>query len=546
MLDLEVLRRASRCFTLGMIAIGVGASTSSAQVLAVFLNGEKAAKKFEDRVVLVNGRPAVLGEAKSGITVNGNSISRDPKVMLELWVADPDDPSVEAYGADKKGEREAASKKTVLRLDNSHIPEKDYATIVMRNESLPSLSREYGLRQELIASYRADRDEFDRTTTEWAAHHLRVVTAMEGLQTWLSNTLWPKYAERYGKEIAKEAKAHKGAAVRMRHDKALASLQTTEVPARLEELSQELSSGRDRFQVRETQHMRVYFVDALPPASVERALLLGEEAIEGFRTQFVDPYLADDYADNIPDDVFLEFLFVPEDTESYTGYTNGFWGIDWTRDRERRLESTGGRVDGSKRNKYKSYWKLVGNQDIDGIICHQLGHALAGFHYGPNGRIEQDWLSEALGYHLSFEFLGRNTVTCKAIEPERSGYVKPDRKASEGEKTVGEGRRDLYNAIALELGRPIEALARKPLYELDDADLAKSWSFYDYLARAEGKPGQLWLRSAGKHAHDEKNFIANWRSDAAKILGVAEGEAFRAIDARWRAFAQSSGAEGSK
>jgi hypothetical protein len=99
----------------------------------------------------------------------------------------------------------------------------------------------------------------------------------------------------------------------------------------------------------------------------------------------------------------------------------------------------------------------------------------------------------------------------------------------------------VYNAIALELGRPIDQLARKSLFELDDADLAKSWSFLDYIARAEGKPGQLWLRSAGEHSHNDKTFLAEWRTDAARILGVGEADAFKAMDARWRQFAETMG-----
>jgi hypothetical protein len=522
--------------------LGPTAVRADAQVVALFLKDEKAAKKFEERVVMVNGRQAVLGEPKVGITVDGNGITRNPNVMIELWVADPDDPAIPAYALDRKGDVQPGSKKTILRVDGSALPTEDYATIVMRDESIPSLSREFVLRRDAIDALRAQRDTLDRTTTEWAAQHLQVVTEMEGLQTWLANTLWPKYAaEKYEKEIVKEAKAHKGQAVRARHDKALASLKPGEVPAKLLELSQELSQGTDKFNVRETQHMRVYFIDTITAEAVEEALKLGEEVIEGFRARFVDPYLGADYADQIPDDVFQEFLFTPTDADKFVGYTKGYWGIDWSQRREERIEMGGGRSDGSTRTKYRSWRKYDENMDLQGMVCHQLGHALAGLHYGPAGNIKQDWLSEALGYYLSFEFLARNTVTCKAFDSARSGYVKKERERTEGEKTVGEGRRDLYNAIALELGRPIDQLARKDLFELDDADLAKSWSFFDYIARSEGKPGQLWLRSAGKHSHNAQTFIAAWRKDAATILGVDEGEAFKALDARWRSFAETKG-----
>jgi len=540
----------ARSFVLGTLTslalLGPAAERAEAQVIAVFMKDEKAAKKFEERVVLVNGRQAVLGEPKSGITVDGNNITRNPNVMIELWVADPDDPAIPAYELDRKGDVQPGSKKTILRVDGSALPDKDYANIVMRDESIPSLSREYVLRREMVDSFRAERDKLDRTTTEWAAHHTRVVTEMEGLRTWLANTLWPKFAEKYDKEIAKEAKAHKGQAVRARHDKALASLATVETPAKLVELAQELSGGADRFHVRETQHLRIIFIDSVAAAAAEEALKLGEEVIEGFRTRFVDPYLGDDYEDRIPDELFIEFLFTPEDAQKYMGYTRGLWGVDWSQRQEERLSATGGRSDGSSKTKYRSYWKTNESQDLQGIVCHQLGHALAGLHFGPPGNIDQDWLSEAVGYYLSFEFLARNSVTCKAFDTEGKGYVKRERERAEGEKTVGEGRRDLYNAIALELGRPIDQLARKDLFELDDADLAKAWSFFDYIARAEGKPGQLWLRSAGRHSHNAKTFLAEWRKDAAAILGVGEADAFKSLEERWRAFAEAKGHKGDK
>jgi hypothetical protein len=513
-------------------------SFAEAQIVAVFLKDEKAVKKYEDRVVTVNGRPAVLGEPKTGISVAGNSITRDPNVMMELWVADPDDPSVPAYGPDRKGEISATSKKTILRIDNSHVPQQDYATVVMRDDTLPALSREYVLRQQTITDYKAERDAHDRTSNEWAAHHARVVSAMEGLQRWLASTLWPKFAEKYSKEIGKEAKAHKGAAVRLRHDKAVGSLRTIDPPETLVRLSQEISGGKDKFLARETQHLRFIFLDKVSANAVEAALIVGEEAIEGFRAQLVDPWVGDEYPDRIPEGVFQEFLIVPAEADAYMAYTKGFYQVSWDQNREERLKMSGGRSDGSFRSTYKSWWKYSDQFDLEGIVCHQLGHALAGLHYGADGRINQDWLSEALGYHLSFEFLGRNTVSCKSFDRDRLGYDKVERKV-EGAKAMGEGRRDLYNEVALAKGGPIDQIARKNLFQLDDVDLAKSWSFYDYIVRKEGLPGQLWLRAAGKHSHDSAKFLEAWRADAARILGVNPAEAFRALETRWKVYAKS-------
>jgi len=55
-----------------------------------------------------------------------------------------------------------------------------------------------------------------------------------------------------------------------------------------------------------------------------------------------------------------------------------------------------------------------------------------------------------------------------------------------------------------------------------------------------------WLRAAGQHAFDAKSFLAEWRKDAAAILGVGEADAFKAVEERWRAFATTKGAKGDK
>lgn len=267
------------------------------------------------------------------------------------------------------------------------------------------------------------------------------------------------------------------------------------------------------------------------------AMHFGEEIVEGFRTEFVDPYLASDYPDRIPEGVFCEWLFVPNDNAKYEGYTNGLWQVSWERNREERLAMGGGRMNGSTNRAYR-FFRKNHQLDLEALVCHALGHALAGVHYGAErGNIQQDWLSEGVAYYLSFEFLARNGVTCKAFDIERSGYVRREVAREAGEKTIGVARREMYNQVALQNGRPIDQLALRDLVVMDDADLAKAWSFFDYVARKEGEAGQRWLRSAGEHANDRQTFIANWRKDAAAILEVDPGRAFKAIEERWKAFA---------
>jgi hypothetical protein len=366
-----------------------------------------------------------------------------------------------------------------------------------------------------------------------------MVSAMETLQRWLASTAFPDAAEQLGKEIEREMKVVRRDALRSRAEEALKSVKTAEVPEKLLALSQELSAGKDEFGVYESRHLRILYIKTLTDEEVRHACETGEQIIEAFRTEFVDPYLDEEYRDLVPDKVFHEFLFVPEDVVSYEKYSAGFYGVSFSQERERTLAMSGGNTTDKYGVQFVTYWKRQEQTDLPGILAHRLGHSLAALHYGAGrSNLQLDWLSEALGYYLSFEHFGTNTVTCFAFDKDGERYVKRERERKEGEKTVMAGRRDTYNEVALAEGRPIEQLALRTLTEMDDPDLCKSWSFFDYIARKEGKPGQLWLRSAGRFATDRKTFIAKWREAAAAILGVGAGDAFDALEKRWRTYAQ--------
>jgi hypothetical protein len=106
------------------------------------------------------------------------------------------------------------------------------------------------------------------------------------------------------------------------------------------------------------------------------------------------------------------------------------------------------------------------------------------------------------------------------------------------------GLRDYYNALALERGPPIEKLALKSLFELDDADFAKSWSFFDYLAHKESKNAQLFLRAACNMARNQDTFIKDWRARAEEIFEAHGKDVFELLETRWREYAQAGQATG--
>ena len=510
----------------------VAAPSAEAQILAVYFKSDKVAKKYKKHLVEWNGQPCVVGEPMKNVVLENGQIKYSPEGPNEFFVADPAKPEDQPYYF-LDGEKHPTSKKNRLVIQGPHI---EGIGVMMIDETLAGLSKEYTLRMAQIDEFAEDRDRFDKGTADWMSRHARLVTALEKMRMWLESTAFPGALKRIDKQLKKEQKYETGH-IEARSEAAMSSIKEIETPEALTRISDEQFSGEHKFHAQESMHLRIYYVDEFTDEQVRQALEIGEEVIEGFRNTFIDPYHSETYPDFIPDTIFHEFLFVPDSDEAHMAYSGGFWGVDWSRDREKRLEVSGGVTIGM--GAFRSYWRNS-SLDLPGIICHRLGHALAALHYGE-GKVRylpQDWISEGLGYHISFEHLGRNSVTCKALNHDNPGYVKREfEPKEEGEKSIGTGRRDTYNEIALQFGRPIDQLALRELYEMDDADLAKAWSFFDYVLRKEGLEGQRWLQAAGKYSADKKTFIANWREAAATALGVEPREAFKDVEGRWRSFA---------
>jgi len=103
--------------------------------------------------------------------------------------------------------------------------------------------------------------------------------------------------------------------------------------------------------------------------------------------------------------------------------------------------------------------------------------------------------------------------------------------------------------MAIEAGAPIDKLVLKTLFEFGDGDLAKSWSFFDWIAKRGGREGQLLLRSCCDKARTRPTFIKDWRSKAEEIYEVSGADVFDVLDKRWKEFAQNSqdlGSEGKR
>lgn len=517
----------------GVLALGAPAS---AQILAVRID-EKAQKKLKDYLGEFRGHPVVFGEAHTGLNIGeGGAISYNPAGTIELCVLDPKDPG-ETPWVEKKGKRQPAGKRNVVAFTGSSIVKIDLA---LPDETLLGLAREYRLRDSQMQLLLDARDEAQRGSADWKQRQERYLGAGRRFAQWLRSVGMPKAAKGLEKAVGKEERRGREEALAARGKAAEDSFRKAEPDPQLVQVLTGLGIDADRIQCFETVHLRVTTTPALlPPEDLEAALRFGEQAIELFRKELLDPYEAEDFPDRIPDKVFAEWILVPFRDEMFRGVSEQYMGSNWSRDVEARQRIGGERRDGTQEKPFRFLRKWREDDRFIPMVAHQAGHAIAGLHYGnEQGRMGQDWLSEAVAWWLSFELLGRNDMTCIEFRYDKNATQSKQRRVGEkGEKSFDMGLRAKLNSVALAQGRPVEQLAIKTLFEMDDADVAKSWSFYDYLVRREGEEAQRWLRLAGALSLERSSFIAAWREAATELLGVGPGKSLRVLDERWRDWA---------
>jgi hypothetical protein len=170
---------------------------------------------------------------------------------------------------------------------------------------------------------------------------------------------------------------------------------------------------------------------------------------------------------------------------------------------------------------------------------------LAWHHYGAGkNTVSQDWLSEALGYYISLQFRGVNTVTCKEFELPKENHTvasggKEDEKKTVGKEVVLQGSRQVYASAGLLSGSPFQALVLLDLIDMKNGDLGKSWSLFDFLATQTGEAGQRFLRALGKYSGDKGAFARKSREHGELLFDSQGRDVFKVLDQRWREWART-------
>jgi hypothetical protein len=110
--------------------------------------------------------------------------------------------------------------------------------------------------------------------------------------------------------------------------------------------------------------------------------------------------------------------------------------------------------------------------------------------------------------------------------------------------------RETLNATAREHAPRIDRLLLKYLYAMENEDLAKSWSFLDYVATDLDLTGQRWLRACCRLSRNRDTFMAELRKYTEELYGQPDAEGsssgyqagkdvFDFLDKRWLKYAET-------
>lgn len=516
------------------LLLGFFSPSSSAQLLYVTFKSPKDAKPHSDALTIYRGADCVIGELKSGITIKDGTINymQGAQPLNVLWAVDPSKPQSIPYEL-KNGVRVAAKGARIAAIPGDAIAMIGY---VDRYLTIEGLAAEYASRTTEIQGLRAARDAEKKGERAWFAAHGRVLAKLDSCVSWLGSMGFGGAAKKLRADLERERKTVAKEASAIREKNALGSIHAIEVPERLAEVATELLGKKAKYSARESMHARILYPSGqIDDGQADHALELAEQIVEGFRKQCVDPYLDEDFEDYIPDQVFAEIFLLPDDQNAYDGFLSKFYGATPNRDPD--APKSGGTYFGRGRRVYVSFQKVPEQFDLEGSVAHSIGHFLCDLHFnGGSQNDPQEWLREGLAYYLSFEYIGRNSSTCFAFNSKREYEF--EKKTDRSDVTVQRGEKGAFNEIALKQGPTLDQLIIKKLYQFTDADLAKSWSFLDWIIKTQGRSGQIFLRRLCYSARS-KGVLEKEREETEALFGVEKGkDVYQVLEEKWKAYAK--------
>ncbi len=511
------------------------------QVLHLGLRAEKAERKHKSRMIELLGRRGLLVEAVQPLERTDGRYRLDSEQRYEFYLADPRDPEALPYRW-KKGLRVPVSRSRLLVLRGQEVR---FLEPAFEAESFASFAAEYRLRMETLAATQDRRDRLERGGESWLQAHRELLRFADRCDRWLRSTGYAVKADALAKAVAKDARRHQELLVADRLRVAIESISKEPKPAELAEVEQELTRGSTFLQQYASRHFRIVADKRLDFARVEGLLGEAEAALEDFRLRHVDPWLGEE-EDPIPAEPFLEFFFGPEQDGAFEGFLVLYYGQGWGPDAEQAQRGRGLVFHRPFDPHFVEYWRHGKEVDLDSVVLHGLGHALAELRYvGHGGPVSHDWLREALGLRVEWERRGRSHVVCVGPpSANRYGFGA----ARDGWGTGPEGLRARVRELAVGNALPLPTLLLRELGELNEADVAMGWSFYEWIVSQPDGSGERWLRrleDAGHHGPD--GFLRQMRAATLELFALErEGEAedpLRLLEGRWRSALEGEGEE---
>ncbi len=541
--------RGSRALLVSALALAwLVAGAAEAQIAGVWLKDEKTAKRYKKWVRQKEGRFFIPGEPWVGLDYNPetNGFNRVQNQPISLIWLDNAKPDARPYKLDEARRRIDINKKAIVMIQPGDLPAGNYAWMVMRDESLEGLRRAWSTLEADLEALTTATKGLKKGTPEYAGAWERVARMQARQQSWLRSTWRGEAAAKMDKAVAK---TWKKAAAKQAKDKAREAGRTHDVDA--EEMAALNAALREvdplaafKLLGLESAHIRITYPDTMSTAAVAGLLKMGEEVIADFRAEYVRPHL-DWVADKIPDKVFQHFVFLPS-ARAREGLYEKFYKLSWGSgvDRQRSLGVKGSGSRGVRGIEYFSYW-LHDGVDTAGIVTHRLGHTLMNLHFARGRRGEnQPWLGEAFGYAVSYNYLNKNTVTCVAWG--KNEYARA--KVEEVDKPIELGLRAKFTSLALDEGLPVTRLFTMKLFEMNGVDLAKAWSFLDFLVREKPRQGLEFLVALVGHAKQgakTSGLVEKARQDANGIFNATAGQdVYDILEHDWRAYAEALRASG--
>ena len=367
--------------TLLLLALFLGSAVADAQIVIVHFKDAKAAKRYKKHTTETASGMVLFGEP----IVGGGMVVKDNQVLYRggnaggtgredtsnaLFALNADDPADVPYKL-QDGEKKLVKKKAKVIVNGLDI---ERVVFYSRTEDLRSLALEYGFRLGRIEELENARGETERASPAWFAAHRLMLLELKRIESWCRSGGFLGAADDFQKRIKKEDKAGKGDTLKQRREVAVASVAEGEVAPELSEVAEKLQSGLTFSCVQSTHFRFLYPSAAYEQEEIERAVGFAEEVLDGFRTEFVDPYVDDEFEDKIPSGkLLMEFFFCPE--EHYERFYIDYYGKTWQD--ERSLELAAATIGQRFEPKIIRYIKLNANRDLDSTITNFLGKTLA-------------------------------------------------------------------------------------------------------------------------------------------------------------------------